>query len=120
IFSNYDRGIYLDAGGNAMQAAPMITALTTDATSTVVKVSVAAAPSTAYRFEAFTSPSCDPSGAGEGATFLAATSATTDAGGAAAASLSFPKRPPREAITVTATNLATGDTSAFSGCVLTR
>ncbi|MBS1937907.1 MAG: HYR domain-containing protein, partial [Bacteroidetes bacterium] len=68
-----------------------------------------------YRIEFFSSPAADPSGYGEGSTFLGFTNVTTDASGNATinATLSSVFVPDGHKISATATNLATGNTSEF-------
>jgi titin len=72
-------------------------------------------PSTEFTVEFFASPSCDPSGNGEGATYLGALEVTTDALGDA--DLTFPLPPSAAGQVITATATAPdGDTSEFSAC----
>jgi hypothetical protein len=75
-----------------------------------------ASASTSFHIELFSSPSCDPSGAGEGKTFLGSTDVTTDGAGHATFSSSVPALPAGQAVTATATNSTTHDTSEFSSC----
>ena len=58
----------------------------------------------------------DPSGAGEGKRYLDATTFTADGSGSGSFNKDVPAVPSGQAITATATNLATGDTSEFSAC----
>jgi uncharacterized repeat protein (TIGR01451 family)/CSLREA domain-containing protein len=67
-----------------------------------------------YKVQFFQSPVCDPSGAGEGQTFLGEGSVVTNASGIAAFNLSFPDAA-GGVITATATD-ALGNTSEFSAC----
>src|SRR5262249_56894304 len=69
-----------------------------------------------FRIELFSNPTCDASGNGEGQTFLGFTKVTTDDGGNASFAMSLPAVPAGQAITATATDLATNDTSEFSAC----
>jgi hypothetical protein len=116
IDQNGGKGIALLAGANGSQVAPTITSVTNDGTTTKVKATLAAAPSKSYRIELFSSPACDPSGAGEGATFLGAKTITTDASGKAAFSIQVPLVPAGKAITETATRQDILNTSQFSIC----
>jgi titin len=116
IFNNAGLGIDLINGGNHDQAAPAITSVTTNGGSTTIDGTLDSTPSTSFRVELFSSPSCDPSGAGEGKTFLGSVDATTDGAGHATFSSSVPALPAGQAVTATATNSATGDTSEFSSC----
>lgn len=117
ISSNGDTGISLENGGNHSQAAPTITAVARSGRKTLVKGSVGgSSPATKFRIEVFVSATCDPSGAGEGSTFLKATTIETDAGGNATFSMKVKKLAPGKAVTATATSLSTNDTSQFSVC----
>jgi len=118
IFSDAGLGIELANFANDGQNAPTITSVTTGATNTTVQVSLSSAGTDSIRFEAFVSPTCDPSGAGEGETFLAAKT-VAPSGGTAATGISVPKLAPGQAVTATATDVTTRDTSAFSVCATT-
>ncbi|HZQ66186.1 MAG TPA: hypothetical protein VFA66_13275 [Gaiellaceae bacterium] len=118
IFANGGLGIELTAAGNDLQVAPAIGAITSDATKTTIPFSLSgAAASTSFRIELFVSPSCDASGAGEGKQLLGVKTATTNGSGAASGSLAVaPPLAGGQAVTATATNSTTGDTSQFSTC----
>jgi hypothetical protein len=115
MFNNGGLGIDLLNGGNHDQAAPAITAVTTNGGSTTIDGTLDSTASTSFRIELFSSPNCDPSGAGEGKTFLSSTDVTTDGAGHATFSSSVPALPAGQAVTATATSAA-GDTSEFSTC----
>jgi hypothetical protein len=119
IFTNYRFGIEL-TDGNDNQPPPTISSVHTGGSNTTIVAALAGvAASTAFRVEFFVNPNCDPwsiYGIGEVETFLGAKSVTTDGAGSATASLGVPALPPGEAVTATATNLATNDTSYFSLC----
>jgi Periplasmic copper-binding protein (NosD) len=115
IYNNNGLGIDLLNGGNNDQAASKITAVTTGGGSTTIDGTLDSTPSTSFRIELFSSPTCDSSGAGEGKTFLGFTDATTDGAGHATFSSSVPALPADQAVTATATSAA-GDTSEFSTC----
>ena len=116
MFNNDGLGIDLLNGGNNNQAAPAITAVTTNGGSTTIDGTLDSTASTIFRIELFSSPSCDPSGAGEGKTFLGSTDVTTDGAGHATFLSSVPALPAGQAVTATATNSATHDTSELSSC----
>jgi CSLREA domain-containing protein len=85
--------------------------------STVVQGSLNSTVSTAFRLEFFADSSCDPSGHGEGKTFLEARSVTTDTSGNVGFDFTLaPSISNGEFITATATDPA-GNTSEFSPCV---
>src|SRR5439155_18205073 len=73
------------------------------------------APNTAFSVELFANSSCDPSGNGEGQSFLGAISVTTDAAGRATFEQGVPAAPGAAFVTATATDPA-GNTSEFSAC----
>ena len=104
-----------DAGPNDFQNSPVLTSATPGAAGEIAG-SLNSAASTSYRVEFFKNATCDPSGFGEGGTFLGAQTYTTD--GSGNAPISFD---PSVALTngddisATATS-PSGDTSEFSGC----
>jgi hypothetical protein len=116
IFNNTGLGIDLVNDGNDDQAAPAITSVTTNGGSTTIGGTLDSTPSTAFRIELFSSPSCDPSGAGEGKFFLGSVDTTTDVAGHAIYSSSVPALPVGQAVTATATSQANEDSSEFSTC----
>jgi titin len=109
-------GIVLVAGGNNAQAAPVITKVTNDGVKTYVKGTLTSVASKTFQIDLFVSPSCDPSGSGEGATFLGSKTITTDVAGNAKYTIVVPLVAAGQALTTTATRSDTGDTSQFSGC----
>jgi hypothetical protein len=74
-------------------------------------------PGVQYRIEVFSNAVCDPSGFGEGEQFHGAATITDGAADPAFAVFTSPAIGVGRFVTVTATNLATGDTSEFSPCV---
>ncbi len=115
IYSNGDLGILLAQGGNNWQDYPVLEAVSWTPGSTLVSGVLDSLADTDFRIELFSSPECDPSGRGEGKTFLEAFDVTTGADGLA----SFEHQVDASAVvvTATATNLETNDTSEFSPCV---
>jgi hypothetical protein len=106
-----------DSGPNDLQNFPVITAATLGGGNVTVSGTLNSTASATFRVELFSSPSCDTTGFGEGATFLGAVDVTTDGGGNGSfgpAVLAIPAGQP--VITATATNPA-GHTSEFSSCV---
>jgi hypothetical protein len=116
MWNNGALGIDLNNGGNNDQTAPSIHSVTTDGGSTTIGGALDSTASTTFRIELFSSPTCDPSSFGEGRTFLGSVDATTDGAGHAAFSTSVPAVAASQAVTATATNQSTGDTSEFSIC----
>ena len=103
-----------DAGANALQNYPVLEGAVSG--SVAVTGSLNSNPGTQFRIEFFHNDSCDPSGFGEGETFLGATTVTADAGGDALIEAVLPAAP-AGFITSTATNQDGGGTSEFSNCV---
>ena len=105
-----------DTGPNNRQNFPVLVSATS-AGSTTVHGTLNSAANTAYRLEFFASPAADPTGYGEGQTFLGAASVTTDNGGNA--SFTVPLDMAVSAgivVTATATDPA-NNTSEFSQAV---
>src|SRR5262245_4739298 len=70
-----------DAGPNGLQNYPVITSAGTGAGNTTITGTLNSTPNTVFRIEFFASAVADPSGFGEGQTFLGATTVTTDGNG---------------------------------------
>ncbi len=103
-----------DTGPSDLQNYPVIASATTAGN---VQGSLNSTANTTYRVEFFASTACDPSGFGEGQTFVGFQSLLTDGFGNAAFNVSLPALPVGQAIvTATATDPA-GNTSEFSQCV---
>jgi len=111
IFANYGGGTLSD------ETRPQVDSLTTADSTTKVRLRLTGAA--AYRLELFVSPDRETPGNAQGKRFLAAKSVTTDGAGSAAAAISVPALAPDQAVTATATNLDTGQTSPFSTCAAT-
>lgn len=108
-----------DAGGNRLQNFPVVTAAFTNGTGTVmIEGSLNSASNSTYLLQFFSNDACDPTGFGEGQSFLGAISVMTNAAGNATFSTT-PSVPVAVGayITSTATS-ADGNTSEFSSCVL--
>lgn len=72
-----------------------------------------------FRIEVFANDACDSSGFGEGKTFVGTVdTGPTDTNGDVGFTVSFGKTIGATALTATATDLTTGDTSEFSACQL--
>ena len=131
IFSNGGLGISLgggpgplandncdaDLGANDQQNSPVLTGATPGSGNVTILGNLDSVASATYRIEFFSSPACDPSGSGEGKTFLGFTNVTTSASCTAPISVVLPfAGAATQAITATATDSA-GNTSEFSRCV---
>ena len=104
-----------DTGANNLQNYPVLTSAVGG--STTVQGTLNSTPSTQFTLEFFHSGACDPSGFGEGESFLGSATVETDAGGDASFSVEFAESVPAgRFITATATDSA-GNTSEFSQCI---
>jgi CSLREA domain-containing protein len=131
LFSNFDLGIDLnndfvtsndpgdgDAGPNGLQNFPVLTSASGPGPQTNVVGSLNSAANTTYRIQLFSNSACDSTGYGEGETLVDELFVTTNAkGNAAIHDQVFPRIPPGQFVTATATDPA-GNTSEFSQCVL--
>ncbi len=106
-----------DTGPNNLQNFPVVTSATTGGGTITVGGTLDSTPSTAFRVELFANAACDPSGNGEGKTFLGAATVTTDSGGDSNFSVALTKTVAvGAAITASATD-PDNNTSEFSTCV---
>ena len=85
-----------DSGPNGLQNSPVLNSATTGAAGAAVAGTLDAAANTSYRVEFFASGAADPSGFGEGETFLGFVLVATDAAGKAY--FTSTRRSPRSAI----------------------
>ncbi|HEX8073006.1 MAG TPA: LamG-like jellyroll fold domain-containing protein [Pyrinomonadaceae bacterium] len=130
IFANAGLGIDLNADGvtpndagdgdtgpNNRQNFPALTTVApAGGGNTTVQGTLNSTPNTQFRIEFFSNPACDPSGNGEGQTFLGTTTVTTDGAGNAAISATLAAAVAGgQVVTATATDPA-GNTSEFSPC----
>jgi parallel beta-helix repeat protein len=129
IFSNTGLGIDLgpsdgvtpngfnnNVGPNNYQNYPVLTSAALSGGHTVVSGTLHSSASTTFRVEIFANAAADPSGNGQGQTFLGFTSVTTDAGGGASFSATLNAAAAGQAISATATDPA-GNTSEFAANV---
>ena len=102
-------------GPNNLQNYPSIQSAATDGFATTVSGTFNSTPASTFMLEFFGSPFPDPSGFGEGKTYLGSASVTTDQNGDATFSLALAASPTLEGYWVTATaTAADGSTSEFS------
>lgn len=106
----------VDEGSNRLQNFPVLTTAVAGAgANAVAGTLLQSLPSVAFAVDLYANAACDPSGNGEGQTFLATVTVTTDAAGAGAFTTSVPAAG-GPVITATATDPA-GNTSEFSPCL---
>jgi hypothetical protein len=102
--------------GNHGQNYPVITSVGIASGTATISGTINSNASTALHLEFFANAACDPSGNGEGQSFIGAADVITDgSGNASFGPLAFPVPVGQGVITSTATNSA-GDTSEFSQC----
>jgi CSLREA domain-containing protein len=110
-----------DTGANNLQNFPVLTSATLSGGNLVLTGTLDTNASLAnpnFRLEAFLNSSCDPSGNGEGETFVGSATITVDGSGHVGFTQSFPTATSGNYATVTATAAGTGDTSEFSPCTI--
>jgi hypothetical protein len=132
IFSNDQLGIDLhnngvtpndnndtDTGANFLMNFPVLSAVNNIAAGTRVVGSLNTnTASGQHRIEFFASPAPDPSGFGEGKTYLGGTTLNLAAGNTINFNLVVGATTPGQYVTATATRLSTGSTSEFSAAVV--
>jgi len=117
IFANSNQGIVLSDNGNGLQVAPVLSSAASSSSSTSVQGTLTASPNTSYQIQVFANPAADASGFGQGQTYLATKTVTTN--GSGVASFSFTIKPalaPGEVVAATDTS-PSNNTSAFSADV---
>src|SRR5262249_38800623 len=97
---------------------PVITSATVFGGNTTVEGTLSSTPNTSFTVEVFSSPACDPSGFGEGRTFIGRFAVKSNASGTAFFEEGLPVAPADAFLTATATS-ASMNTSEFSPCALT-
>jgi hypothetical protein len=103
-------------GPNNFQNFPVLTSAAAGSNTTITGT-LNSTPNTTFRVEFFAGDAADPTGFGEGQTFLGFTNVTTDANGDASFSVTLPAVAGAGPVTATATDPA-GNTSEFSRFVI--
>jgi parallel beta-helix repeat protein len=130
IFSNGGLGIDLgddgvtpndpgdaDTGPDGLQNFPVLNMASSSASNTTIGGTFNSKASTTYRIEFFSNVACDPSGSGEGQSFIGAIDLTTDGSGNQTINTVLPVVVPvGQFVTATVTEPSDG-TSEFSPCV---
>jgi hypothetical protein len=117
IYANGHLGILLGSGANLHQVAPHLSSLRMSPGTTEIIGNVAGAAKTTVAVELFSSPHCDPSGAGQGKTYLQGATVVADRSGAALFKVKLKHGlGTGTVVSATATD-ATGNTSTFSRCL---
>jgi hypothetical protein len=106
-----------DDGPNGLQNFPVLTAAGASATDITIDGTLTSVASATYEVDFYASPSADPSGFGEGATYLGSVTVPIDGTGTATFGVTLPVVvTPGAVITATATD-AGGNTSEFSAAL---
>lgn len=105
-----------DTGPNNLQNYPVLETVSNSGGMTTVTGKLNSAANTTYRVEFFANDPLDPSGYGEGQTFLVAKDVPTNGSGNANFNESFPQLTDTQFVTCTATD-PSGNTSEFSAAV---
>ena len=104
-------------GPNNLQNFPVLTAVAASGAGAFVHGSLNSTPNTTFQIDLYDSPNADPSGFGEGKTYLSSISVKTDAGGNGSFSARLPDGlPVNSYLAATATDPA-DNTSEFSKCL---
>lgn len=107
-----------DPGPNLLQNTPVLTGKSISNNTTTITGSLNSLPNTTYVVEFFLNSACDPSGSGEGETFLGSAQVATDPNGNSSIAASFSTiLITKPYATATATDPA-GNTSEFSNCMM--
>lgn len=114
ISSNSSLGIVVDATAQGGQVAPVLTGVITTVNGVSTKGTFVGPPNTAMRLEVFGNSAADPSGIGEGQTFLATQNVTTDSKGTGSFIIDVGSTP---VVSATIQNTTLGETSAFSNAL---
>ncbi len=117
IFANSNQGVVLSGNGNDLQVAPVLSSAVSGSSSTVVQGTLTASPSATYEIQFFANPAADPSGFGQGQTYLGTETVTTNGNGVASFTITVkPALAAGEVVSATATS-PSNNTSAFSNDV---
>jgi len=104
-----------DSGPNFLKNYPVLD-FVTGGGGTSIEGTLNSSPAFVHTIDFYSSPECDPSGYGEGRTYIGSTNVTTNASNLAAFDVSFPTNTPiGHFVTATSTD-SQGNTSEFSQC----
>ncbi|MBI3949052.1 MAG: hypothetical protein HY314_01150 [Acidobacteria bacterium] len=106
-----------DSGANNLQNFPELTSASVSTRGTTIEGTLNSTPDTSFTLEFFWNNTCDPSGFGEGQSFIDSRVVRTDGGGVASFRFTFSTKVFQgKLITATATD-PSGNTSKFSRCM---
>lgn len=110
-----------DAGVNHTQNFPVANNAYSNGTATTLSYSLNSTPNSIFNIEVFASKQCNPLGYGDGERYLHHEMVTTNPfGGYSNTVTNLPALPSGYFLTLTATDMNTGDTSGFSKCIAVR
>ncbi|HLX71638.1 MAG TPA: M12 family metallopeptidase [Verrucomicrobiae bacterium] len=131
IFGNAGLGIGFGTGGvitnhpggavpgpNNLQNFPVLTGVFGNGSNTLISGTLNSTTNRPYWIDVYRNPAADPSGYGQGQTYVGAASATTDSSGNTIFSLSASGNFSGQVFSATASDSVTGDTSQFSADLL--
>ena len=107
-----------DMGPNQLQNYPILTSAAARSATTTITGTFHSAPNRAYIVDIYRGTSPDPSGHGEGQSYVGTTSLSTDANGNGSFTMSDSGNFAGQYFSATATDATTGDTSEFSSALL--
>jgi hypothetical protein len=105
-----------DTGVNNLQNYPVLTSVSSSGGTTNITGTLNSVANTTYRIEFFANDAIDPSGFGEGKTFIGFANVTTDANCNASFNVNLPQLAAGQRVTATATD-PSGNTSEFSAAL---
>src|SRR5262249_48644752 len=103
-----------DTGPNNLQNFPVITDVAVSNGETTIAGRLDSTPGRSFALDFYANPELHPSGYGDGAVYLGATTVSTDASGGVTFEFRVSSSPTGQFVTATATDTVTGDTSEFS------
>lgn len=131
IFGNAGLGINFNGGGvipnhpggavpgpNNLQNFPVLTGVFGNGSNTLISGTLNSTANRSFWIDVYRNPAADPSGYGQGQTYVGAASATTDSNGNTIFSLSANGNFSGQVFSATASDGVTGDTSQFSADLL--
>ena len=105
-----------DTGANNLQNYPVLTSLVYSGNATIIHGTLNSISNQSYQIDLYSNPHSDPSGYGQGQTYLGSVATTTDGTGNASFQTTLPVvLPANSFVSATATDAA-GNTSEFSAC----
>ena len=105
----------LDAGPNSLQNFPVITGAQLSGSTISISGTLESTPSSTFTIEVFANPAADPSGAGQGKTWIGSVDVVTDAAGSAAIIASLAANMTSGSYISCTASDAAGNTSEFPG-----